>query len=932
VPELAQPWLGTLSPPVLLLLGGVALVFLGFCWIVLWLLLGRGPRRARAFRRAQRLLRQGAWQEALARIQDLQARGRLSPQWQGKLRNAEGECQRTAGDLALQEKRFEEGLQHFEKAAALLGLSAAEQRERVLEAMLAEVRKLFAAGDEKDLSALLALVARLLQLQSPCAEASFWQGLAYLKRGQTDAALTQLTAAHQAASQRFLDPPLYIGGLLLRKERPQEALRFLSEANRVDGSCPLVVWQLGMALVAAGGESRVASQALQRALGPRGLGLWVQDRDKMQRLWVEAFPETRSFVRRLALKHPFLCPLFGNDVAAMIREGQLALAQALYRLGQFQEAADLYGKLLQESPPSLPLLRGLGLSLARLERYDQAYKYLRMALDQDPRHHLTAGYLALCGSLGKPTQADDKPRNVTWAIRLLARFPVTGDPEWARIASAVFAEARALGLPLGIEDQLRLCNLLASVQATDPAAAAAYDHLAATFADWVRPEYAWLYCRAAQQHGFAGQRDLDLFARTFHTEAVEGARAFFRERGWDLDEVEYVYLERCAAQRPGRFPAEAGPDYPARAEANLLQRSALREAAGQKDVAIAAVEVLLKLAPRSPAAHDRLAHLYYRRGDLERAVTLLETWQQLQPNSPWPVVRGALLAQQVGDADARSQAIRHAMTLTHGRLRAAIAFLGARLALAPTPDWADAQALLLDCVRDDPEHVEGRWFLAAARLMLGDWPSLAAQARMMDQPAVPDPRFHYLAAVCHLAAGEPARTLEAARRAAVDPALAADSHYLMGWAHLRLGDVLAAHAALEKAAAEGEGASAAQASALLGKIEFEHGSPDAAIAWWQALDPKARGAWHLDEALRATVFLSGLAAYGEERFQDAAERFREAGRLGYRDRRLGALLALALFKAGQRLLYQVNTNGSAASASPLVATGGLSPDLTGRPS
>src|SRR5262249_52391742 len=155
--------------------------------------------------------------------------------------------------------------------------------------------------------------------------------------------------------------------------------------------------------------------------------------------------------------------------------------------------------------------------------------------EQDPKHHLTAGYLALCGALGKPTQEDDRPRNVAWAIRLLSRFPITGDAEWARICSAVFAAARDLALPVGVEDQLRLCNLLASVNATDPAAAAAYDHLAATFADWVRPEYAWLYCRAAQQHGFAGQRDLDLFARTFQADAVEGARAFFRERGWDLD-------------------------------------------------------------------------------------------------------------------------------------------------------------------------------------------------------------------------------------------------------------------------------------------------------------------------------------------------------------------------------------------------------------
>ena len=39
---------------------------------------------------------------------------------------------------------------------------------------------------------------------------------------------------------------------------------------------------------------------------------------------------------------------------------QLALAQALYRQGNFQESADLYAKLMQDSPPTLMLLRGLG--------------------------------------------------------------------------------------------------------------------------------------------------------------------------------------------------------------------------------------------------------------------------------------------------------------------------------------------------------------------------------------------------------------------------------------------------------------------------------------------------------------------------------------------------------------------------------------------
>ena len=145
----------------------------------------------------------------------------------------------------------------------------------------------------------------------------------------------------------------------------------------------------------------------------RGLVLWQQN---PQRAWVEAFPEGRSFVRRLATKYPYVCPLLGSDLTAIIRQGNLALAQAHYRGGNFQEAADLYTKLMQDSAPTLPLLRGLGLSLARLQRYDQAFKHLRAALElDDAKDPFTAGYLALCGAMGKPTNPDDKPKNVTWA-------------------------------------------------------------------------------------------------------------------------------------------------------------------------------------------------------------------------------------------------------------------------------------------------------------------------------------------------------------------------------------------------------------------------------------------------------------------------------------------------------------------------------------
>ena len=75
----------------------------------------------------------------------------------------------------------------------------------------------------------------------------------------------------------------------------------------------------------------------------------------------------------------------------------------------------------------------------------EAYKQLRIALEQEePKDAFTAGYLALCGALGKPTQIEDKPKNVAWAVRLLARYPVTGNAEWAGLLPAEdFARAVA---------------------------------------------------------------------------------------------------------------------------------------------------------------------------------------------------------------------------------------------------------------------------------------------------------------------------------------------------------------------------------------------------------------------------------------------------------------------------------------------------------
>ena len=193
--------------------------------------------------------------------------------------------------------------------------------------------------------------------------------------------------------------------ILLRQGKPQEA-RALADANRIDAHCPFVPLHMGLALVAANGDAGLAVRALQRALGPRGLAQWVKE---PRRAWSDALPENRSYVRRLAVKYDYTCPLLGGDLLPAINRGRFALGQAHYRLGQYAEAADVYARLLQDSPPTAEVLRAHGLALAKLERYDQAYKQLRIALEQEPGDHLTAAYLALCGALGKPTQEEDRP-------------------------------------------------------------------------------------------------------------------------------------------------------------------------------------------------------------------------------------------------------------------------------------------------------------------------------------------------------------------------------------------------------------------------------------------------------------------------------------------------------------------------------------------
>jgi tetratricopeptide (TPR) repeat protein len=935
--------------------GLIALFVVGILFGI-WQLWGIGPRRRRGLRAGRRLLKTGTWQTALDQLKRVRAIGLPSAAWIKTFDQFEAECLKAGAKTALKEKKFEDALKFSAQAAKILDEPEHEVRMHVQAAMLQEIRRLFSKHGETD--ATIDLVIRTLRVQAHCREASFWQAMCEIRLGALEAALMHLQVARTGVARAlnlddgfagptasgappgptstFIDPPLYLGAILLRTGRAKESLRFLTEANRMDSSCPFIRLQLGAAIVTAGGDTHMAVRALQYALGSKGLGQWLENPD---RAWVEGFPEHRSYVRKLAEEFPFNCPLFGEDMKFLIRQGYLALAQGYFKLNNFQEAAELFDRVLKEGAPSLPVLRGLGLSLAKLGHYDDAFVHLRTAHEmEEVKDRITAGYLALCGAGGKPARPEDKLENIAWAIRLVTHFNAPGDPEWAGILNRIFAEARQNNVPFTNDDQLYLCEHLVSVKATNKVAAEAYHHLMATEPKLMQAEYAWLYCRADQQHDVAGERGLALYALTFANQ--EAARAFYAEQGWSFDEIELMFLRRASEKAPGRYPEILGPEYSQRGEQLLLPKAHHLEASGQRESALQTIEVLVRLSPGNTSAMDRAACLHYRAGRLRPAYDLLEQWHQTQSTEPLPLVRQALLLRQQSHDPACFAKLQHAMLLSTGRRRANIAFLGARLALQsfllPDADQTTevaspvspaglegkgntltvVQDFLHDCLAHDAAHPHALWCLAAVRWLQGDTASMAKQAKDMQNPDVADPRYHYLAALCHLLGGQLEAVLTACEGAAkqvgsngtlAQKHLAVEGGYLAALAHLGLNQPRPAIDALKLITYNANSPTLSFAQALLGNVLFRERRHDEAINAWQALDAQKRQAWALSEPLAQSMFISSLESLQKAEYEQAADKLRQAGRLGYRDRRLGPLLLLALFKAGQQAIYAQET-------------------------
>jgi tetratricopeptide (TPR) repeat protein len=827
----------------------------------------------------------------------------------------EGECHRTAGDAELAAGHFEDALQHHRIAQELLQLGENTARDRVMDALLAQIRRLYA--DSNDPADVSELITRALAMEPRCAEVLFWQGLCHIRDGQHDKALASLEAAREADGGRSFDPSFFEGALLLRLGRAHDALPFLLRVHATDADSPLVTLHLGLCLLAMGGDVALAARNLAHAVGPEGLPRWVDDPD---RLWREATPdESRSFVRRLAARHAFRCSVVGDDIATILRQARFALARAYHRLARFAEAASIFNELLQERAPTPGVLRGLGLALARLENYDQAFIHLRSAHERsggnDP---LIGATLALCAARGRPPRAEDRPKNVAWAVRLLAQGQVAAADarEWGLAAIGVIAEARLLGIAVPQALLQSVVQVLVDQRIVEPDTVDVIDLWATSTPESLQPEHAWLYAISSAIHARCGQRDLDIFALMFRD--VEAARAAFLERDWDFDLVHYAYLARWADGYAGRLPDGIQSTAIGGESRFLLDRSQQLEESGELDAALKVADVWSRLVPREPAALDRLACLSIRAGDVVRSAAALDRWIGIAPTNPLPMVRRAMVAAQVGEAPLGMRLIEQAISLTTGRARADVAFTGSKIALKAGDEAGLRQAVAwLDlCLELAPGHAEAMWRLACVRLQLGDTAALAAQATAMDaiEALDSDNRFRYWAAVCHLYARNYARVIATAPCYAADAALALASEFLVGRAYAALGNRQAAGDHLRRVAASVSPA-ADLARALLGSQCYSDRDFDGAAAWWADVSAENCTTWQLERAQSQALRLSGLTAYHAGLFAEALERFR--GMYGLAPAESAELLIASLIREGERIIFHVDNNGTT-DAAPLL--------------
>ena len=918
------PWLEEYPVIVYGIYGAIAFLALAVL-ITLYLIFGKGPRFSRSAKSATQLIAGGQLEDGWA-VMKPWAGGKLSRGQTKRLNTIKGSYLQKKAEIELKDKKYEQALTYLEESFPLTGKQPEQARAFIISRMMDEAHRLFASAGFGEQTAVQEMLSRILLIDSKCGEAFFWKALSFLKDNKTEEATRilremvfpgqgeQLTdmALGSEFSEKCIDPPMYLGALLIQQGQPKEALRSLTEANRVDGNCPFVISQMGVAMIESGGDMQFAIRTLQRALGPRGFGEYTRE---PKRAWVDALPENLSYVRRMASLYPFICPVWGEDFLSVQRQGRGALAKAYFRLGQFKDAVQLYEKLVEVSAPSLDVLRGLGISLAKMEKYDEAFKHLRSAHElENPKDPTTTGYFALCGAKGKPANPEDKANNVSWAVWLVRDYKAPGNREWVSLLQQIHEEAREAKVALAVEDRVHLCEHLASLDGADESAAHAYGQLYLQHPQAFQPQWGWLFSKAVEQRDLDDPRLLEILQQVFREEA--SAREFFEAKKWIFASTEYSFLKKSSQHQPGQVPEVFGEQGPQRVSTILAERVDSHQAENEIGEAQETANVWAALLPNHPQALDRLAHLQYLNNDSQGAIVTLQRWHEATPHDPVPLTRLAVLAQQQQRWDDCRDSLHKALEHTSGAARGKLALLGARLLLARwrkaatqtnvsmgnLDELQDVRHLLQISLEADGDNGETVTLLSGVLILQKDREALAGLKPRLEASLAHYPNNRLLIGLYLLLAEEYDAVLPTVQPLAETSVGSTDAAYLSGWALLLQNQPEKAALSFLKVSLDENSASRVYAKALLGCLRFFQGDSNEAVELWKQLNKSALQAFELTQPLGQIIFHTALQDLQAGEYASASEKLREAGKVGYRDPRLGPLLSMSLFKAGQALM------------------------------
>jgi tetratricopeptide (TPR) repeat protein len=844
--------------------------------------------RERGLRRARGLLASGDWKSAFAIADSLRDPRHSDPEFDRRVRYFEGDCLYQAAERSMQVGKYTEALELMRGAGDRLGLPEVEFDKRIIELLLAEIRRRVAT--EPASVEIERLAAEVLRITAPHPETSFWLGWHHLHGEKLAAAVEAFQDA--VADENAPEAALYLGALLLRTGRPRDALRWLSQAARLAPENPVIQWQLGAAILESSGDPAAAVKALERATAPTGLAAQIV---APKLIWCQTLPPT-AWLAQLTRRNPINCPLGWHQVEQSLSQARRLLATALERCNRATDAAAVYYQAFSAGDDSPAVRRGLGLSLARAGLYDDALPHLQAAHAQEnPPSALTTGYLAICTARASSTTPDEHAEHLRDGIKVLTSLEVRGDVEWARLARELYREIETAGVQVSADQLRELSLILASVGATDPTAIEIYDLLAAQ-PSTIPHEVAALYVRSAVDRNFHGAHDAVLFARAFRDR--DQLRRYFAERKWDFAQAERTYLSRWAERQPGRYPDAPGPIYAAVAERFLIDQSRAAEKAGLSEGARSAVELAQKLGPTRTMTLDRLAELAYRDGDRATALRYLDDWVRHHPNDPRPLVRRALIIFRDNNFDGALELLAEACDKLAGPSRSQVLLVTARVALS-AQQHEIAEELLEQARQIAPAEADPLLALTALAWQRGDYEKVASYAESLERVRGTDPFRSFFTALAQAVAGNDSLAEAAFATAETDPKLAADVAHLRATLLCWHGQDEQARAALEKASSP-VGPLADLVTALRGQLAWRTGDYPSACTAWQSTPPERRRAWQLEQPYAVASFITGWHDLQTGRPSEALDRFRAARAAGNTADLLPILECIAWQRSGAK--------------------------------